>query len=81
MTMRYQFGDADAQGAAVGAQALSLEAARQAMVRDALLAGDFWGGVGLVSCQELIRQMDGISQEVNAQNNSDSQKGSGRPAD
>lgn len=58
MTISYQSGDVDAQGAAVGAQAASLRAARQAVVRDALLAGDFWGGVGLVSCQELIRQLD-----------------------
>ena len=46
MTINYQFGDADAQGATICAQAASLEAEHQAIVRDVLAAGDFWGGAG-----------------------------------
>ncbi len=44
MTINYQFGDVDAHGATIRAQAASLEAEHQAIVRDVLAAGDFWGG-------------------------------------
>jgi uncharacterized protein YukE len=44
MTINYQFGDVDAHGALIRAQAASLEAEHQAIVRDVLAAGDFWGG-------------------------------------
>ncbi|AKN17114.1 hypothetical protein MHAE_02435 [Mycobacterium haemophilum DSM 44634] len=40
----YQFGDVDAHGATIRAQAASLEAEHQAIIRDVLAAGDFWGG-------------------------------------
>jgi len=46
MTINYQFGDVDAHGAIIRAQATPLEAEHQAIVRDVLAAGDFWGGVG-----------------------------------
>ena len=46
MTINYQFGDVDAHGATIRAQAASLEAEHQAIVRDVLAAGDFWGGAG-----------------------------------
>ncbi|CKM54784.1 putative esat-6 like protein [Mycobacterium tuberculosis] len=48
MTINYQFGDVDAHGAMIRAQAGLLEAEHQAIVRDVLAAGDFWGGAGSV---------------------------------
>ena len=44
MSISYQFGDVDAHGAMIRAQAASLEAEHQSIVRDVLAAGDFWGG-------------------------------------
>jgi hypothetical protein len=43
MTINYQFADVDAHGALIRAQAASLEAEHQAIVRDVLAAGDYWG--------------------------------------
>ncbi|MCV7235699.1 hypothetical protein [Mycobacterium branderi] len=43
MSINYQFGDVDAHGALIRAQAASLEAEHQAIIRDVLAAGDFWG--------------------------------------
>ncbi|MCV7166529.1 hypothetical protein [Mycobacterium stomatepiae] len=40
MSINYQFGDVDAHGALIRAQAASLEAEHQAIVRDVLAAGD-----------------------------------------
>ena len=57
MSINYQFGDVDAHGALIRAQAASLEAEHQAIVRDVLAAGDFWGGSGSVACQEFITQL------------------------
>ena len=57
MSINYQFGDVDAHGALIKAQAASLEAEHQAIVRDVLAAGDFWGGSGSVACQEFISQL------------------------
>ena len=51
MSISYQFGDVDAHGALIRAQAASLEAEHQAIVRDVLAAGDFWGGSGSVACR------------------------------
>ncbi|ORB32839.1 hypothetical protein BST40_27390, partial [Mycobacterium persicum] len=51
MTINYQFGDVDAHGALIRAQAASLEAEHQAIVRDVLAAGDFWGGAGAIGQQ------------------------------
>jgi hypothetical protein len=52
MTVNYQFGDVDAHGATIRAQAASSEAEHQAIVRDVLAAGDFWGGAGSTARQE-----------------------------
>lgn len=41
MSINYQFGDVDAHGALIRAQAASLEAEHQAIIRDVLAAGDF----------------------------------------
>jgi ESAT-6 family protein len=57
MSINYQFGDVDAHGALIRAQAASLESEHQAIVRDVLAAGDFWGGSGSVACQEFITQL------------------------
>ena len=57
MSISYQFGDVDAHGALIRAQAASLEAEHQSIVRDVLAAGDFWGGSGSVACQEFITQL------------------------
>jgi uncharacterized protein YukE len=57
MSINYQFGDVDAHGATIRAQAMNLEAEHQAIIRDVLAAGDFWGGAGSVSCQQFITEL------------------------
>jgi uncharacterized protein YukE len=57
MTINYLFGDVDAHGILIRAQAMAMEAEHQAIVRDVLAAGDFWGGAGSASCQEFITQL------------------------
>jgi hypothetical protein len=70
MTISYQFGDVDAHGATIRAQAMALEAERQSIVRDVLAAGDFWGGAGSTACQQLItesgRNFQVIYEQANA---------------
>ncbi|RFZ56321.1 putative ESAT-6-like protein 6 [Mycobacterium marinum] len=73
MTINYQFGDVDAHGALIRAQAASLEAEHQAIVRDVLAAGDFWGGAGSVACQEFITQLGRNFQVIYEQANSHGQ--------
>ena len=67
-------GPVDAHGALVRAQAASLEAEHQAIVRDVLAAGDFWGGSGSVACQEFITQLGRNFQVIYEQANSHGQK-------
>ena len=74
MSINYQFGDVDAHGATIRAQAASLEAEHQAIVRDVLAAGDFWGGAGSVACQEFITQLGRNFQTIYEQANSHGQK-------
>jgi uncharacterized protein YukE len=57
MSINYQFGDVDAHGATIRAQAANLESEHQAIIRDVLAAGDFWGGAGSVSCQQFITEL------------------------
>ncbi|MBS4730206.1 WXG100 family type VII secretion target [Mycobacterium sp. SM1] len=57
MTINYQFGDVDAHGATIRAQAMALAAEHQAIVRDVLAAGDFWGGAGSTACQQFIAEL------------------------
>jgi uncharacterized protein YukE len=57
MTINYQFADVDAHGALIRAQAAAMEAEHQAIIRDVLAAGDFWGGAGSAGCQEFITQL------------------------
>jgi hypothetical protein len=54
ITLNYQFGDVDADGALIRAQAAALEAEHQAIIRDVLAAGEFWGGAGSTACQQFI---------------------------
>src|SRR5580693_5109964 len=70
----YEFGDVDAHGAMIRAQAASLEAEHQSIVRDVLAAGDFWGGSGSVACQEFITQLGRNFQVIYEQANSHGQK-------
>src|SRR6516164_976321 len=74
MTINYQFGDVDAHGALIRAQAASLEAEHQAIIRDVLAAGDFWGGAGSVACQEFITQLGRNFQVIYEQANAHGQK-------
>ena len=78
MTINYQFGDVDAHGALIRAQAASLEAEHQAIVRDVLAAGDFWGGSGSVACQEFITQLGRNFQVIYEQANAHGAEGADR---
>jgi uncharacterized protein YukE len=70
MTINYQFGDVDAHGATIRAQAMTLEAEHQSIIRDVLAAGDFWGGAGSTACQQFItdlgRNFQVIYEQANA---------------
>ena len=46
----------------------------QAIVRDVLAAGDFWGGAGSVACQEFITQLGRNFQVIYEQANAHGQK-------
>ncbi|WP_148305282.1 WXG100 family type VII secretion target [Mycobacterium tuberculosis] len=73
MTINYQFGDVDAHGAMIRAQAGLLEAEHQAIVRDVLAAGDFWGGAGSAACQGFITQLGRNFQVIYEQANAHGQ--------
>ena len=73
MTINCQFGDVDTHGATIRGQAASLEQEHQAIVRDVLAAGDFWGGSGSVACQEFITQLGRNFQVIYQQANSHGQ--------
>ncbi|MBS9535425.1 WXG100 family type VII secretion target [Mycobacterium sp. M1] len=70
MTINYLFGDVDAHGATIRAQAAALEAEHQAIISDVVAAGDFWGGAGSAACQEFIaalgRNFQVIYEQANA---------------
>ncbi len=74
MSINYQFGDVDAHGAIIRAQAASLEQEHQSIVRDVLDAGDFWGGAGSVACQEFITQVGRNFQTIYQQANAHGSK-------
>src|SRR6201992_837503 len=74
MSINYQFGDVDAHGALIRAQAASLEAEHQAIVRDVLAAGDFWGGAGSMACQQFITDLGRNFQVIYEQANTHGQK-------
>jgi hypothetical protein len=58
MTINYQFGNLDVGGAAIRAQAASLEAEHQPIVRNAAAARDFRGGVGVAARREFKARGD-----------------------
>ena len=74
MTINYQFGDVDAHGALIRAQAASLEAEHQSIIRDVLAAGDFWGGSGSMACQQFITDLGRNFQVIYEQANAHGQK-------
>ena len=74
MTISYQFGDVDTHGATIRMQAAALEAEHQAIVRDVLAAGDFWGGAGSVACQQFITELGRNFQVIYQQANTHGQK-------
>jgi uncharacterized protein YukE len=74
MSINYTFGDVDAHGAMIRAQAASLEAEHQAIVHDVIAAGDFWGGAGSVACQEFIQQLGRNFQVIYEQANAHGSK-------
>jgi Proteins of 100 residues with WXG len=51
-----------------------LEAEHQAIVRDVLAAGDFWGRAGSAACQEFITQLGRNFQVIYEQANAHGQK-------
>ena len=74
MTIHYQFGDVDTYGATIRAQAAALEAEHQAIIRDVLAAGDFWGGAGSTACQQFITELGRNFQVIYEQANAHGQK-------
>jgi hypothetical protein len=74
MTINYQFGDVGAHGALIRAQATSLEAEHQSIVRDVLPAGDFPGGAGSAACQQFSSQLGRNFQVISEQANAHRQK-------
>jgi uncharacterized protein YukE len=74
MTINYQFGDVDAHGALIRAQAASLEAEHQSIIRDVIAAGDFWGGAGSTACQQFITDLGRNFQVIYEQANLHGQK-------
>ena len=74
MSINYQFGDVDAHGATIRAQAAALETEHQAIVRDVIAAGDFWGGAGSTACQEFINQLGRNFQVIYEQANAHGSK-------
>jgi hypothetical protein len=74
MSINYQFGDVDAHGALIRAQSANLEAEHQAIVRDVLAAGDFWGGAGSTACQQFITELGRNFQVIYEQSNAHGSK-------
>ena len=74
MTINYQFGDVDAHGATIRAQAMELGAEHQAIIGDVLAAGDFWGGAGSTACQQFITELGRNFQVIYEQANAHGSK-------
>ena len=74
MTIDYRFGDVDAHGGVIRAQAMALEAEHQAIIRDVIAAGDFWGGAGSTACQQFITELGRNFQVIYEQANAHGQK-------
>ena len=74
MTINYHFGDVDSHGATIRVQAAALEAEHQAIIRDVLAAGDFWGGAGSTACQQFITELGRNFQVIYEQAHAHGQK-------
>jgi hypothetical protein len=57
MSINCQFGDMDAHGAIIRAQAMAPDAEHQVITHDVLAAGDFWGCAGSAACQEFVTRL------------------------
>lgn len=68
MTINCQFGDVDADGALIRAQAAALQAEHQAIIRDVLAAGEFGAVPGRrpVNSSSLGRNFQVIYEHANA---------------
>jgi Proteins of 100 residues with WXG len=56
--MNNHFGDVDADGAPAGLQAIALQAEHEAILRDVLAAGGFWGGAGSSACEGYLTELN-----------------------
>ncbi|KLO28162.1 WXG100 family type VII secretion target [Mycobacterium haemophilum] len=73
-SINYQFGDIDAHGATIRAQAASLEATHQAILASVRDAADFWGGQGSAACEQFITDLGRNFQTIYEQANAHGQK-------
>ncbi|KLO33386.1 WXG100 family type VII secretion target [Mycobacterium haemophilum] len=73
-SINYQFGDIDAHGATIRAQAASLEATHQAILASVRDAADFWGGQGSAACEQFITDLGRNFQMIYEQANAHGQK-------
>ena len=55
--INYQFGDVDAHGAMIGAQAQNLEAEHQNILRTCNECAGFWGGAGSMAHQDFVTEL------------------------
>ena len=74
MSINYKFGDIDAHGATIRAQAASLEATHQAILASVRDAAEFWGGQGSVACEQFVADLGRNFQTIYEQANSHGQK-------
>ena len=72
--INYQFGDVDAHGALIRAQAASLEATHQAILASVRDAAEFWGGQGSAACEQFVADLGRNFQTIYEQANSHGQK-------
>jgi len=56
--MNNHFGDVDADGAPARLQPMALQAEHEAILRDVLAAGGFWGGAGSSACEGYLTELN-----------------------
>ncbi|KJX75339.1 WXG100 family type VII secretion target [Mycobacterium lepromatosis] len=72
--INYQFGEIDAHGATIRAQAVALEATHQAILATVRDAAEFWGGSGSVAHEMFIADLGRNFQMIYEQANAHGQK-------
>ncbi|BBC16939.1 hypothetical protein JK2ML_1180 [Mycobacterium leprae Kyoto-2] len=72
--INYQFGEIDAHGAAIRAQAAALETTHQAILATVRDAAEFWGGQGSTAHEMFIADLGRNFQMIYEQANSHGQK-------